>query len=68
MLKATVTKLYAIIWGQCLDGVQSLLRLYPTFEEKAMEFDGLWLLKVLEPLLAEMRSKKNVCVQLRENI
>ena len=41
MLKVTVTKLYAIIWGQCSDRVQSLLRLYTKFEEKAMEFDGL---------------------------
>ena len=38
MLKATVTKLYAIIWGQCSDGVQSLLRLYLKFEKRLWGF------------------------------
>ena len=59
-------KLYVLIWGQCSDGVQSLLRLYPDFEDKANKFDGVWLLNIIEPLLAEIRSKKKICAQLIE--
>ena len=32
-----------------------------------MEFDGVWILKSIERLLAEISSKKKVCVQLQEN-
>ena len=31
-----------------------------------MEYDSVWILKEIEPLLSEIRSKKKVFVQLRE--
>ena len=57
-VQANVTKMYAIIWGQCSEGLQSAIRMDSAFDEKANEFDGIWLLKTIEKNLAGLKDKK----------
>ena len=33
-MMANVNKIFAIIWGQCTDSLQSAIRLHPEFEDK----------------------------------
>ena len=57
-VQANVTKMYAIIWGQCSEGLQSAIRMDSAFDEKANKFDGIWLLKTIEKNLAGLKDKK----------
>ena len=57
-VQANVTKMYAIIWGQCLEGFQSTIRMDSDFDEKANEFNRIWLLKTIEKNLAGLKYKK----------
>ena len=67
-LLGNISKLYVLIWGQCLDGLQSTIRLYKDFEVKSSQFDGMWLLKIIEENMVGIHKSKNVTVQLRKKL
>ena len=67
-MMANVNKIFAIIWGQCTDSLQSAIRLHPEYEDKSSAFDGVWLMGRIEENIAGLSVRKNNCVQLREKL
>ena len=68
MVISSVNKLFALIWGQCTDGLQSILKMDVEYEEKSKEFDGIWLLRAVKKILAGVSNFKNAAVLVREKM
>ena len=68
LVMSCVTKLYALIWGQCTDGLQSVLKMDAEYEEKTKSFDGVWLLRTIKKILAGVTNYRNGAILLREKL
>ena len=58
-LKNNINKIYAIVWGQCISGVQSVLKGEEDFEKRKEDVDCLWLLKSIKKITAGIDNKDN---------
>ena len=67
-ITANVHKLFAIIWGQCTDTLQSVIKLHHEYEKNAANYEGIWLLHRIEENIAGLSKEKNKCVLLREKM
>ena len=67
-LKNNINKIYAIVWGQCTSGVQSVLKGEEDFEEREEDVDCLWLLKSIKKITAGIDNKDNKQYTLHESI
>ena len=59
-MQENVNKLYELIWGQCSDQIQSVIRMHPEFGDKSSDFKGIWLLRRVEEDIAGLSRMKNV--------
>ena len=67
-VNTNINKVYALVWGQCTDGLQEAIRLKTDFGKKSAEFDGFWLLEQVEKKLARVTNTKNACILLRNKM
>ena len=61
---ANMIKWFALIWGQCSDQLQSVIRLHPDYEDRSSDFDGIWLLQRVEENVARLSQTKHIAVHM----
>ena len=59
-IMANVNNIFAIIWGQCTDSLQSVIQLHPEFEEKLSTLDGVWLMARIKDNIAGLSVRKKM--------
>ena len=67
-LKNNLNKCFAIIWGQCTSGVQSILKGEANFKQEEEDVNCLWLLKTVNKITAGIKNKDNKQFMLYEEL
>ena len=68
VVRACVTKIFALVWGQCSDGLQAILKASPDYDQKSKLYDAVWLLKECKKILAGVNQYRNTSMLLREKL
>ena len=51
--------LYFLVWGQCADALQQVLRGHEGFEKKDIELDAKWLIKQIKLIMQSIKEGKH---------
>ena len=66
LLKSNLKKLYGIVFGNCTESVQTMIRTDSEYEEKAKTFDYAWLLQKVKTIVPGLDTKVNLRVSLHD--
>ena len=67
-LEDNLSKAYSLVWGQCTNALQSVIKGLDNYDEKSDDYDVIWLLTSLKKITSGVDIKANVRVTLFEAI
>ena len=67
-LEDNLSKAYSLVWGQCTNALQSVIKGLDDYDEKLDDYDVIWLLTSLKKITSGVDIKANVRVTLFEAI
>lgn len=67
-LEMNITKIFALVWGQCTEPLQATIRLQEEYQSEAEKYNGIWLLGQVELRMAGIMPNKNDSIQLRSKL
>ena len=67
-LEDNMSKAYSLVWGQCTNALQSLIKGLDNYDEKSNDYDVIWLLTSLKKITSGVDVKANVRVTLFDAI
>ena len=59
LIKLNLKKLYALIFGNCTDGVKTMLKADAEYAEKSKVFDQAWILEKVKMIVQGLDTKVN---------
>ena len=68
IIKSNLKKLYSLIYGNCTESVQTMLKADEDYEEKSKEFDYAWILEKVKMIVSGLDTKVNLRVSLHDAI
>ena len=67
-LKSNLKKLYAIVFANCTESVQTMIQTDSKYEEKAKIFDHAWLFQKVKTIVSGLDTKVNLRVSLYDMV
>ena len=64
LAKSNLKKIYTLVYGNCTDGVHTMLKSDARYEEKSKVFDYEWLFKKVKSIVSGLDTKVNLRVSL----
>ena len=68
IIKSNLKKLYSVIYGNCTESVQTMLKADEEYEVKSIDFDYVWLLEKAKIIVSGLDTKVNLRVSLHDAI
>ena len=67
-VKSNLKKIYSLVYGNCTEGVQTMLKADSDYDDKSRIFDYEWLLKKVKAIISGLDTKVNLRVSLHPAI
>ena len=67
-LRRNLEKVYGLIWGQCLAGLQTYIKGLSHYNTGSSSFDALWLLREIKKTKSDIDDKANAYVSMHDAI
>ena len=67
-IKTNLKKVYGIVFGNCTESVQTMIRTDSEYEEKSKKFDHAWLFQKVKMIVSGLDTKVNLRVSLHDVI
>ena len=68
LLKLNLKKLYSLVYGNCTDAVQTILKVEDEYKKILQDFNCFWLLKKINVVLSEIDTKTSTILSLHTAI
>ena len=68
ILKSNLKKIYSLVYRNCTDSVQTMLKADEEYEEKSKDFDHAWLFKKIKIIVSGLDTKVNLRVSLHDTM
>ena len=68
LVKSNLKKLYSLVYGNCTDGVHTMLKADSEYDEKSRVFDYEWLFKKVKSIVSGLDTKVNLRVSLHASM
>ena len=68
IIKSNLKKLYSVIYGNCTESVQTMLKADEEYEVKSIDFDYVWILEKAKMIVSGLDTKVNLRVSLHDAI
>ena len=66
LMKGNLKKVYTIVFGNCTDSVQTMIKTDSEYEEKSKTFDHAWLFEKVKTIVSGLDTKVNLRVSLHD--
>ena len=63
-VKSNLKKIYSLVYGNCIEGVQTMLKADSDYEVKSQHFDYEWWFKKMKAIVSVLDTKVNARVSL----